>query len=338
MIHTALTELLGIEHPIIQAGMGGVAGWRLAAAVSNAGGLGVLGAAMMSPATVREEIRRIKEATDRPYGVDLLLAEGTPMIDELMAVLFAERVPVFVSGLGDPGRWVEPMHAAGMRVVALVGNVRQAQRCARSGVDVIVAQGHEAGGHTGRIPTFVLVPLVVDAVAPIPVVAAGGVGDGRGLAAALMLGAQGVLVGTRFIATEEAAWHDRYKAKLEEIDEEGTLVTRSYTGKPCRVVRNLHTEEWARREAEIQPFPLQLLAVGERAGAAMASGDMEYGLAPAGQVSGMIRDRPRAAEIVERLVREAEASLRTAPDRCEARSGARVQSDTLAPTTPRPRP
>jgi enoyl-[acyl-carrier protein] reductase II len=198
--------------------------------------------------------------------------------------------------------------------------VRQAQRCARSGVDVIVAQGHEAGGHTGRVPTFVLVPLVADAVAPIPVVAAGGVGDGRGLAAALMLGAQGVLVGTRFIATEEAACHERYKAKVEEIDEEGTLVTRSYTGKPCRVIRNRHTEEWTRREAEIQPFPLQLLAVGERAGAAIASGDMEHGLAPAGQVAAMIHDRPAAAEIVARLVAEAEVSLRQAPGWCTSGS------------------
>jgi enoyl-[acyl-carrier protein] reductase II len=322
MIQTALTHLLGIEHPVIQAGMGGVAGSRLAIAVSNAGGLGVLGAALLSPQAAREEIRRIKDGTDRPYGVDLLLADGTPEIPELMAVLFEERVPVFVSGLGDPGRWVEPMHEAGMKVVALVGNVRQAQRCARSGVDVIVAQGHEAGGHTGRVPTFVLVPLVVDAVAPIPVVAAGGVGDGRGLAAALMLGAQGVLVGTRFIATEEAACHDGYKNKLEEIDEEGTVVTRSYTGKPCRVVRNRHTEEWARREAEIQQFPLQLLAVGERARLAIAEGEVEHGLAPSGQIAGMIHDRPKAAQIVERLVEQAEALLRGAPGRAGARSAA----------------
>lgn len=289
--------------------MGGVAGWRLAAAVSEAGGLGVLGAAMMPPDRMREEIRRIREHTDRPFGVDLLLAEGTPMVDELMQVIFEEEVPVFVSGLGDPGAWVAPMHERGMKVIALVGNSRQALRCARSGVDVVVAQGHEAGGHTGKIPTFVLVPLVVDTVAPVPVVAAGGVGDGRALAAALMLGAEGVLAGTRFIACEEAACHDNYKTKLTEITEADTVVTRAYTGKPCRVVRNRHTEEWSAREAQIQPFPQQLLAVGERSGSAIASGDMEYGLAPAGQISGMIVDRPPASEIVERLVAEAEENL-----------------------------
>lgn len=316
MIRTKMTDLLGIRHPIIQAGMGGVARWKLAAAVSNAGGLGVLGAALMPPSAMREEIRKIKDHTDRPYGVDLLLAEGTPQIEELMAIIFDEKVPVFVSGLGDPGPWVGKMHERGMKIVALVGNVRQAKRCAQSGVDIIVAQGHEAGGHTGRIPTLVLVPLVVDAVAPIPVVAAGGIGDGRGLAAVLTLGAQGVLVGTRFIATQEAYCHDNYKDKLIEVTEEGTIVTRAYTGKTCRVLRNRHTEEWAARETEIKPFPQQLMLVGERAGSGVLAGDMEFGMAPAGQISGMIQDRPAAAEIVERIAAQAEDILSHAPRLC----------------------
>lgn len=313
MLKTRLTDLLGIRHPIIQAGMGGIARWRLASAVSNAGGLGVLGAALLPPNTMRDEIRKIKDHTDKPYGVDLLLAEGTPMIEDLMEIIFDEKVPVFVSGLGDPGKWIDQMHSREMKVIALVGNVKQAVRCARSGVDVIVAQGHEAGGHTGRIPTFVIVPLVVDAVAPVPVVAAGGIGDGRGLAAALALGAEGVLVGTRFIATEEASCHENYKQKLLEISEEGTVVTRAYTGKTCRVVKNRHTEEWVAREKEIRPFPQQLMLVGERSGSAIASGDMDFGLAPAGQISGMIQDKPKAGEIVERIAAEAEAIIHRLP-------------------------
>jgi enoyl-[acyl-carrier protein] reductase II len=316
MLKTRVTELLGIAHPIIQAGMGGVARWKLAAAVSNAGGLGVLGAGLMSPHAMREEIRKIKDNTDRPYGVDLLLAEGTPNVEQMMEIIFDEKVPVFVSGLGDPGPWVIKMHEVGMKIVALIGNVRQARRCALAGVDIIVAQGHEAGGHTGRIPTLVLVPLVVDAVSPVPVVAAGGIGDGRGLVASLALGAQGVLVGTRFIATEEAYCHDNYKDKLIEISEEGTIVTRAYTGKTCRVIRNRHTEEWSARETEIKPFPQQLMLIGERAGSGMAQGDMEFGMAPAGQISGMIADRPPAAEIVRRIVADAEEIIHRLPQLC----------------------
>ena len=156
---------------------------------------------------------------------------------------------------------------------------------------------------------MVIVPQVVDAVAPLPVVAAGGIGDGRGLAASLMLGAQGVLVGTRFIASLEARCHDNFKDKLVEITEEDTVVTRAYTGKTCRVIRNKHTDEWKTKASEIQRFPQQMMAVGERAGSAMYLGDMEYGLAPAGQVAGMIRDRPPAAEIVHRIVQQAEELL-----------------------------
>jgi enoyl-[acyl-carrier protein] reductase II len=283
--------------------------------VSEAGGLGVLGGAFMSPQSIRTQIQKIKEHTSKPFGVDLLLAEGTPMVEEVMQVIFDEGVPVFVSGLGSPGRWTERMHERGMKVIALVGNARQAKRCAEGGCDVIVAQGHEAGGHTGRIPTLVAVPTIVDAVSPVPVVAAGGIGDGRGVAAALMLGAQGVLVGTRFISTVEATAHDHYKDRLVTMTEEETIVTRSYTGKSCRVVRNLHTEEWERTPEKIQPFPLQLMKVGQRAGTAIALGDMEYGMAPAGQVAGLIHDRPTAAELIERMMSEAEELLRGVPAR-----------------------
>jgi enoyl-[acyl-carrier protein] reductase II len=318
MIKTRINEMLGIRYPLIQAGMGGVAQWELAAAVSEAGGLGVLGGAFLSPAAIRAQIRNIKAHTSRPYGVDLLLAEGTPMIEEVMEVLFEEDVPVFVSGLGSPGPWTARMHEQGMKVIALVGNARHARRCAADGCDIIVAQGHEAGGHTGRIPTLVTVPLIVDAVSPIPVVAAGGIGDGRGIAAALMLGAEGVLVGTRFIACAEATAHENYKEQLVTMSEEQTIVTRSYTGKSCRVIRNLHTEEWEKTPENIQPFPMQMMKVGQRAGTAIALGDMEYGMAPAGQVAGMIKDRPMAGELIERMMGEAEELLRRVPGQCLA--------------------
>lgn len=313
MIRTRLNDLLGIRYPLIQAGMGGVAQWQLAAAVSEAGGLGVLGGAFMSPQAIRTQIQRIKEHTSKPFGVDLLLAEGTPMVEDVMKVIFEEEVPVFVSGLGSPGRWTERMHAQGMKVIALVGNARHARRCADGGCDVIVAQGHEAGGHTGRIPTLVAVPTIVDEVAPVPVVAAGGIGDGRGVAAAFMLGAQGVLVGTRFIASAEATAHDHYKDRLVTMNEEDTIVTRSYTGKSCRVIKNLHTEEWEKTPEKIRPFPMQMMQVGQRAGTAIAIGDMEYGMAPAGQVAGLIKDRPSAAELIERMMSEAEELLRKVP-------------------------
>lgn len=313
MIQTGLNEMLGIRYPLIQAGMGGVAQWELAAAVSEAGSLGVLGGAFLSPQSIRNQIREIKAHTSKPYGVDLLLAEGTPMVEEVMQVLFEEEVPVFVSGLGSPGKWTERMHEQGMKVVALVGNARHAKRCADAGCDIIVAQGHEAGGHTGRIPTFVTVPMIVDAVSPIPVVAAGGIGDGRGVAAALMLGAQGVLVGTRFIASAEATAHDNYKDRLVRMSEEETIVTRSYTGKSCRVIRNQHTEEWEKTPEKIQPFPMQMMSVGQRAGTAIGLGDMEYGMAPAGQVAGLIKDNPTAAELIERMMSEAEELLRRVP-------------------------
>ena len=187
MFKTQLTEMLGIEHPIILAGMAGIAHAELAAAVSNAGGPGVIGAAMMDPALLRQQIRQMRETTDKPWAVDLLLAEGAEDLpfgiglEGNMVVVLEERIPIFVSGLGSPGPWMQRIHDEGIKVIALVGNLRQAHRCADDGVDIIVAQGHGAGGHTGRLATMAILPQVVEAVRPRPVVAAGGVVDGRGL-------------------------------------------------------------------------------------------------------------------------------------------------------------
>ena len=309
MFRTALTETLGIEYPIIQAGMGGVAMAELTAAVSNAGGLGVIGGAMLTADGLREEIRKVKDMTDKPFAVDLLLAEGMPGLAEQIEAVYDEGVPVFASGLGNPAPYAAEMHRRGMKVLAVVGNVRNARRCAEGGADIIVAQGHEGGGHTGRIATLALVPQVVDAVKPLPVAAAGGIADGRGLVAALALGACGIWVGTRFVATHEAFGHLNYKNKIVEGNEEGTVISKAFTGKPCRVIRNKYADDWLGREAEIKPFPFQLMVDGYKIEAAIGRGDTEIGFMPAGQVSGLIHGLDTAGDVVRAFIAEADEVL-----------------------------
>jgi enoyl-[acyl-carrier protein] reductase II len=309
MIRTPLTERLGITYPIIQAGMGGVARAELVAAVSNAGGLGVIGAGFMSPAQLREEIRKVKDLTDKPFGVDLLLARDWPGQEEMMEVIIEERVPVFASGLGNPAPYVEALHQAGITVMAVVGTVRHARRVVEGGTDIVVAQGTEGGGHTGRIATLALVPQVVDAVAPTPVVAAGGIADGRVLVAALALGACGVWVGTRFVATHEAFAHQNYKQKILQATEEDTVVTRAFRGKDCRVIRNRYVELWQDRQAEIQPFPFQMMVDPEKMEAAVLHGDTDMGIMLAGQIAGAVREVKSAGDIVREMMEEAEAVL-----------------------------
>ena len=321
MLHTLFCDLLGIRYPICQAGMGYVARSKLAASVSEAGGLGVIAAAHNTPAELREEIRRVRDATDKPFGVDILFAavratgeeadRFTDAVKGWVDVTLDERVPVLIAGLGSPGPVVTAeAHRLGMKVMALCGNVKQARDHAANGVDVVIAQGHEAGGHTGRIAGLVLIPAVVDAVAPIPVVAAGGIADGRGLVAALALGAVGIWIGTRFIATPEAYCHDNYKRKIVALDEEGTVVTRAATGKPCRLIKNNFTREWEKREHEIQPFPIQGARVGRPAAIlAREKGDIENGNAPCGQSAGLIREVIPARAVIEALVSEAESVL-----------------------------
>ena len=319
-LHTPLCDLLGIRYPICQAGMAFVARSSLAAAVSAAGGLGVIAAAHGTPEHLREEIRRVRDLTDQPFGVDVLFAtirtvgeeteQFTDQVKGWTDVALEERVPVLIAGLGNPGPVTAQAHRLGMKVMALCGNVKQARDHAANGVDVVIAQGHEAGGHTGRIGGMVLIPAAADAVAPVPVVAAGGVADGRGLAAALALGAVGVWIGTRFIATHEAHGHDNYKKKIVAIDEEGTVVHRGATGKPCRAIRNDFTREWEKRTAEILPFPLQAQRVGFPAAIrAREEGDIESGHAACGQSAGLINEIVPARELIERMIAEAEAAL-----------------------------
>jgi enoyl-[acyl-carrier protein] reductase II len=319
-LHTPICDLLGIRYPICQAGMGYVARSALAAAVSAAGGLGVIAAANLSPRELREEIKKVRDQTDRPFGVDILFAsvrvagsEAQQFTDTVRAwadITLEEKVPVLVAGLGNPGPVTAQAHRLGMKVMALCGNVKQALDHAANGVDVVIAQGHEAGGHTGRIAGLVLIPAAVDALAPRPVLAAGGMADGRGIAAALALGAQGVWMGTRFIATPEAYCHDNYKKRVVALDEEGTVVTRAASGKPCRLIRNNFTREWEKREGEIQPFPVQAARVGRDAGIrARELGDVDNGNAPCGQSAGLIREIVPAGEVVRRLVAETEEVL-----------------------------
>jgi enoyl-[acyl-carrier protein] reductase II len=318
---TPICQRLGIEYPVFQAGMGFVAHAELAAAVSNAGGLGCIGSGSMAAHELREQIRRCRDLTDRPFGVDILFAEikadknnstvvrYSSNVQKLIDITFEENIPVIVSGLGNPAGIIAQAHKAGVVVMSLCGNVKQARRLEASGVDVIIAQGHEAGGHTGRVGTFALVPEVVDAVR-VPVLAAGGIADGRGLVAALALGAQGIWMGSRFVASIEAYAHANYKNKIVEIDEEGTTITRCHSGKPCRLIRNKFTDSWIGREAEIKPFPIQSVEYGfPLAEKARYEGKIEEGGMACGQSAGLINSVKPAGQIVREVMEEARAVL-----------------------------
>ncbi|HJU11754.1 MAG TPA: nitronate monooxygenase family protein [Candidatus Binataceae bacterium] len=321
VFNTPLCRRLNIRYPVFQAGMGFVAHAELAAAVSNAGGLGCLGSGSMSARELREQIRICRELTDRPFAVDILFAETksdpaerdavkyTANVQQIIAVTLEEQIPIIVSGLGNPAGILTAAHSQGAIVMSLCGNVKQACKLAASGVDVIIAQGHEAGGHTGRIGTLTLVPQIVDAV-NVPVLAAGGIADGRGLVAAMALGAEGIWMGTRFVASVEAYAHVNYKNKIVEIDEEGTTITRCHSGKPCRVIRNRFTDSWIGRESEILPFPLQSMRVGFKlAERARYEGLVEEGGLAAGQSAGMIDSIKSAGQIVEEVMAEASQTL-----------------------------
>src|SRR5581483_5356550 len=255
LIRTRLTDALGVDHPVMLAGMGGVSYHRLVSAVSQAGGFGCLGASVMSKEQMVEEMRQVKKATDKPFGVDLLTAMPGDMVKSV-ELLIEEGAAVFVAGLGVPSDVVDLCHRHSVLVVNMCGKVAHARAAVDAGCDIVVAQGTEAGGHTGQVATMPLVPLIVDAVGDhVPVVAAGGIFDGRGLAAALALGADGVWLGTRFIATPEARAVRGYKEALVRTAEDGTVISRAYSGKTMRVVRNRYTDDWEQRPGELQKFP-----------------------------------------------------------------------------------
>ncbi len=311
MLHTEICDRLGIKYPIVLAGMGGVSLHRLVAAVSNAGGLGVIGAATLDAERLRQEIRATRKLTDKPFAVDLL-AVIPDMIRPHMQVIFEEGVKVFVAGLAVPQEFIAEMHAHGMTVIVMVGKVHHAVKSEQAGADIVAAQGTEAGGHTGEIGALALVPQVVDAVR-IPVLAAGGIADGRGLVAALALGAQGVVIGTRFVATPEAQAAPKYREAIVRSGEADTIRTRCYTGKPARTIRNRYNEEWERKGDEIQPFPMQVMYSFEQGVmdymGLSGDADPERTFMPAGQGMGLIRSIRPAAEVVADIVNEAEAVL-----------------------------
>ena len=313
MLHTDVCDLFEVEVPILLAGMGGVAMAELTAAVSNAGGLGVLGGAMLDADGLRREIRKTRELTDKPFAVDLL-APIPEQIRPHMKVIFEEKIRIFVAGLAVPGPFIAEMHEHGMKVVVMCGKVRHAMKAEQAGADCVAAQGTEAGGHTGEIGTLALIPQVVDAV-KIPVLAAGGIADGRGIAASLALGAKGVVIGTRFCAATEAAAARAYQRALVEGSDDSTVRTRCYTGKPARAIRNAYTTEWEGHPQDIQPYPLQVMQ-SVQAGVFDYSGrrgdaDPLRTFMPAGQALGLIRDVRPAGEIVRDLMRETSAAIRS---------------------------
>jgi enoyl-[acyl-carrier protein] reductase II len=315
MLRTRLTDALQIERPVMLAGMGGVSYHRLVAAVSEAGGFGCLGASAMSSTQLTDEMTQVRQATDRPFGVDLLTAVPGGMIEKVEDVI-RHGATAFVAGLGVPRDVIELCHEHGVVVVNMCGKVRHAINAVEAGCDIVVAQGTEAGGHTGTVATMGLVPQVVDAVGDrVPVIAAGGIFDGRGLAAALTLGADGVWVGTRFIATPEARSVNGYKETLLATPEDGTIVTRAYTGKTCRVVSNSYTQEYLDGDRETLPFPAQFVQSVQDGANHMGGDEDTLGVDPsreffpAGQGVGAIHELVPAAELVEQFVDEAEAVL-----------------------------
>ena len=306
-MQTEVTKLLGIEYPIIQGGMAWVAEHHLAAAVSEAGGLGLIGAANAPAEWVREQIRKAKELTDKPFGVNIMLM--SPYADDVAKVVAEEGVKVVTTGAGNPGKYLADWKAAGICVIPVVASVALAKMMERAGVDAVVAEGTESGGHIGETTTMVLVPQVADAV-KIPVIAAGGIADGRGIAAAVMLGAKGVQLGTRFVASKEAVVHDNYKEYIVKAKDIDTRVTGRSTGHPVRVLRNAITKEYLEMEKKGASFEeLEGLTVGGLR-RAVQEGDTKTGSLMSGQIAGMIRDIPTCREIVERLVSETDKLMK----------------------------
>lgn len=359
-LHTRLCDMLEIEYPILLAGMGSMGKATppaLVAAVSNAGGMGVIGGAGLEPETIRQKIRETRSLTDKPIGVDLLLpvnldtnaeptrttlrqqierdypkhyafmreqlekhgiaevqvaSETVVSIDQTRAqveVVMEEDVQVFAAGLGDPS-WIVPMaHEKGMTVVGLVGSPRNAERQVAAGCDIVIAQGYEAGGHTGKIANFPLIPQVVDAVSPIPVVAAGGMADGRGITAALSLGAIGVWLGTAFLVAEEGETHEENKQQIIDGHSQQFDPQRWYSGKPSRLFGNDYIKAWEASGLDPLPMPYQRVITDDFNESVAAAGKLELHMNPAGQIAGMITKRKPAKQIMEELVSGTIATL-----------------------------
>jgi nitronate monooxygenase len=364
VLHTEFCDMFGIKYPIVASGMGFVSGPALTAAVSNAGGLGVIGAAAFTTDELREMIKRTKDLTDKPFGVDVPMPPQLEEVDfnanedvlraklppeavafankfgeelgipkvrgkaglqvfsieytrECFKIALEEHIPVFVSAVGDPSWAVPEAHAHGMKVMACIGLVRQACRLAKAGVDIIIAQGTEAGGHTGRIGTMALVPQVEDAIKPTPVLAAGGIADGRGVAAALAMGAIGAWLGTAFVATEESCletiefgymsqWEvDLWKKRILEATEDDTVISRVLSGKTLRMIKNKFQETWEKQGGPVLKTPKQNVLIADLQEGVRQAEMADYMFPVGGQISGMIKKIKPAAELVHEIVEEA---------------------------------
>lgn len=305
-MRTEITELLGIQYPIIQGGMAWVAEHHLAAGVSEAGGLGLIGAASAPADWVRQQIREARKKTEKPFGVNIMLM--SPYADEVAKVIVEEGVKVVTTGAGSPEKYMEMWKSAGVKVIPVVASVALARRMERTGADAVVAEGSESGGHIGENTTMVLVPQVADAV-QIPVIAAGGIADGRGVAAAFMLGAKGVQIGTHFVVTKEAQVHENYKQRILKAKDIDSCVTGRTTGHPVRALRNQMTKEYLRMEKEGTSFEeLELLTLGSL-WKAVVEGDTVNGSVMAGQIAGMVKEELSCQELIEKLVKETDALI-----------------------------
>lgn len=305
-MQTEVTELLGTEYPIIQGGMAWVAEYHLAAAVSNAGGLGLIGAASAPADWVRDQVKKAKELTDKPFGVNIMLM--SPYADEVAKVVAEEGVKVVTTGAGNPEQYMDMWKSAGVKVIPVVASVALAKRMERCGADALVAEGCESGGHIGESTTMVLVPQIVDAV-KIPVIAAGGIADGRGIAAAFMLGAKGVQMGTHFVVTDESQVHDNYKERIIKARDIDSRVTGRTTGHPVRALRNEMTKKYLDLENKGASFEeLEQLTLGGLR-RAVVDGDVVNGSVMAGQIAGMVKERMSCKELIEKLVNETDAII-----------------------------
>ena len=306
-MQTKLTKLLGIRHPIIQGGMAWIADASLASAVSNAGGLGIISAMNAGADWVREEIRKCRTMTDKPFGVNIMLM--SPHVEEVAAMVAEEKVPVVTTGAGNPSRFVKMWKEAGVKILPVVASTALAKMVERAGADAVIAEGGESGGHVGDLTTMALVPQVADAVG-IPVVAAGGIGDGRGMVASFALGACGVQMGTRFLVADECTVSDEYKKKVLAAKDISTAVTGRRLGHPVRAIKNSYMNAYAKLEADsnVPDEELEKFGVGSLRLAAK-EGDAEHGCFLAGQIAGMVKKRQPAKEIVDEVMAQAEQMM-----------------------------
>lgn len=300
---TRVSSLLKIKYPVIQGGMAWVAEYHLAAAVSNAGGLGMIGAANAPAKWVKDQIRKMKELTDKPFGVNVMLL--SPYADEVAQVIAEEKVPVVTTGAGNPEKYMKLWKEAGIKVIPVVASVAMAKRMERLQADALIAEGTEAGGHIGESTTMTLVPQVKDAV-KIPVIAAGGIADGRGMAAAFMLGAEAVQMGTCFVVSKESQVHDNYKKAILKAKDIDSKVTGRSTGHPVRSIRNQMTNEYLKKEKEGVSFKeLEYLTLGGLR-KAVVEGDIVNGSIMAGQIAGLLKEEKSCEDLITSIVNEAE--------------------------------